>query len=409
MKISSVVQGLLDNKKEYQDHLLDVITEPMVMNFQTMYEANLKTNEARAHGPLQSFQDLLTKIPSWNQIMVSEQYEQIRERSGCSYIQDLIRAILITYVKLNMASQKGSTDIQKLKVRVPSGENFVHRCMILAAREMWKQPYLLYHQVRTLERQKNLVELTSLVRKAIRGAIRMYVPMEQLVMHVHEAADEMDSASEDSPSDTSSEESESETESESDFDTEDETEDESEEDDVDSPIEVIHKNKKDVEDEESEGVESEEDEPEEDLRNESENVATTEEVNVELENVATTEDVKIEVEDVKVEPENVATLDPVFVVNEVVDVPEMKDLMIHTPGDASESESEPEDVYETQPTVSVEEEERKEITILGKEDVATKNKEKQMAYGTLLLNRGQLHRPKISRNNFTAPKTNAFF
>lgn len=400
MKVSSVIQGLLDNKKEYQDHLMDVITEPLIMSFQTMYEANLKTPEARAHGPLQSFQDLMTKIPTWNQMMVSDQYEKLRERSGCSYIQDLIRAILITYVKINMASQKGSTDIQKFKLRVPSGENFIHRCMILAAREMWKQPYLLYHQVRTIERQKNLVELENIVRKAIRGAIRMYVPMEQLVLHVNESSDPMDeSGSDESESEEESEREESEdspssegeSEEESEEESENETEEEelSDEEDPVTPIEVIHK-EDDVATYETMRELEIADEPVNEV------VIADEPVNEATENES--------------EPEAIVEI-PSHVEKDVI---EMKDLLIHTPNGkegSSGSEDEPEDVYETQAPVSgdMQEEERKEITILGKDDVATKNKEKQFAFGTMLLNRGNLHRPKISRNKFATPKSNAFF
>lgn len=406
MKVSSVVQGLLDNKKEYQDHLMDVITEPLIMSFQTMYEANLKTPEARAHGPLQSFQDLMTKIPTWNQMMVSDQYEKLRERSGCSYIQDLIRAILITYVKINMASQKGSTDIQKFKLRVPSGENFIHRCMILAAREMWKQPYLLYHQVRTIERQKNLVELENIIRKAIRGAIRMYVPMEQLVLHVNESSDPMDeSGSDESESereeseDSPSSEEESEEESEQESETEDEDEELSDEDeDPATPIEVIHK---------EDSVSDHDDEATLEIMREPVNEVVIEEEPVN--EVVTAEEPVEETLDNGSEPE--APIEIPSHVNE--NVLEMKDLLIHTPNHkdessgSDESDDEPEDVYER--PAHVEEEERKEITILGKDDVATKNKDKQLAFGTMLLNRGNLHRPKISRNKFGTPKSNAFF
>jgi hypothetical protein len=179
-----MLQGLLDSKKEYVQHLCDVFAEPMVGCFQRLYNECMTKPEARGKGILTVFQDQLSSIPSWNINLIKEEFGAAKQASMCSYISELIKAILVTYVKISILSNDSKIDTNSIQLRVPSGESFYHRCLIICARELWKQPYLLYHKVRSIEMQRNLNEVELLARKAIKSAIRLYIPLDQLVSSI---------------------------------------------------------------------------------------------------------------------------------------------------------------------------------------------------------------------------------
>ena len=216
------IQILLDNKREYMDHLYEVAIPALMQEFQDIYSKV----SAKSNG-LQEFQSSLVVLPEWNSLKVTEAYERFVERSGCSYFSDLIRGIMITVIKINTA---GMDDKSKVKIRVPSSENFLHRCIVACARSVWKKPYLFYHNVRSIERQHNMGILEDLFRKAINSTIRACLPMEQLLRQVagdHKSSSESETSSED------------ETEPSEDEEDEEEEEDDVEEEDLEEEEDVV--------------------------------------------------------------------------------------------------------------------------------------------------------------------------
>lgn len=185
MTKSIELQGLLDSKKEYIDHLCDMLSEPMVACFQRMYKHALEKPDAHRKSVLVVFQEELGSVATWNQTTVTEEFAVARKKSGCKYVADLVKAILVTYVKISIISNTASADTSRVKLRIPLAENFYHKCIVLFAREIWKQPYLFYHKVANIEAQHNLTEVESIARKVVKTAIRSFVPMDQLVRDIN--------------------------------------------------------------------------------------------------------------------------------------------------------------------------------------------------------------------------------
>lgn len=238
------LEALMDSKKEYMDHLFDLVTEPMVITFQELYQDCLNDPLTRKKGILNAFQDALTNIAAWNHHTIKEHYDRIVTHTGCKYLPELIRALINVQVKINLIANSKTMTANNIKLKIPSAENFIHRFYIDVARGIWKRPYLLYHNVRSVEKQQNLLDLEKLIQQTIRITLRGYVPMEQLiaVMNLSEDLPESDSETDTKP--TKHQESES-SESESDDDNEtentvDDTETESDPDsDVESIVEVV--------------------------------------------------------------------------------------------------------------------------------------------------------------------------
>jgi hypothetical protein len=233
------LQGLLDTKKEYIQHLCDTLAEPMVLYFRRLYNDTMAKPEARGKSILTVFQEQLGGIASWSNTLVRDEFKVAQKRSGCKYIHDLIKAILVTNVKITLLSNSSKADCNKVKLRVPSAENFYHRCILICAREVWKQPYLLYHKVRSLELQQNINELESIARKAIKAAVRGYLPFDQLIHDIKLEDQKTDSETEPSVASSSSASSASSSEDE-DEDDEDEEDESSSSSSEEENVEVLH-------------------------------------------------------------------------------------------------------------------------------------------------------------------------
>lgn len=173
---------LLDNKHEYTEHICDNLSEVLVKTFQEVYEKAYKSPLGRNKGALEAFQLECEGVVSWNAELVSQLFKRIPNPS----FSKLLKMVFMTTIKAILA-QHGLRLEGRLQVRIPGAEHFVHKCAIEMARSVWKRPYLYYHKVRSLERQRNLHECDLIARKAIRIVLRQSIPMEQILQEIEMA------------------------------------------------------------------------------------------------------------------------------------------------------------------------------------------------------------------------------
>jgi hypothetical protein len=250
------IKLLRDQKEEYLEHLFEVMFEPVLHIFQDTYEKALQANPKNV---LKEFQQELAKIPEWNQLQVEKAYQNIK----CDYFGKLIKTVYILTIKTIMLGiPEDKRD--KIKLKVPASDNFLHRCLIHMARELWKRPYLFYHLARSIERQNNIYNCEVILKKKIKAVIRETIPMNWVVEQLG-GKEEEESESEEETESESEEEEVEETESESEAEEEEEASEseevsEAEEEEADSESES------ETEEEASEAEPEEEDtksEPEE--------------------------------------------------------------------------------------------------------------------------------------------------
>ena len=199
------MESLLENKREYITHLCDITAERFVHELQKLYEGG--------KAPLEKFQTALATIPKWNNDVVHELRNTLTGK--CEYLDELVKAIFTVCTQVHLI-QLGKTK-DKIKIRVPTTDVFLHHCLIEFARTIWKKPYLFYHEVRSLEKQRNLEICEKLARKAIQTTIRNKLPMNEIVSRISKAGirEDIESEVEDTESETETEETETESDSES--------------------------------------------------------------------------------------------------------------------------------------------------------------------------------------------------
>ena len=260
-------QALLDTKEEYMTHLGDLLSDALTIEIKEIYKLAKESSSV-----LKTFQDGLAATGTWNALQINELYDRVHSQSKCEYFQDLIKSILIVYVKIHMMSH-GVEDSKGIKMRVPSNSDFVHRCLVSCARSIWKRPYLFYHNVPSIERRTNMNEVDAIIRKCFSGVVRSFLPFDELLHKsalttsdpepapsLSAAADAKAEEGEDDEEDDDEEDEEEEDEDDED----EEEEDEEEEDDDEEDDDEDNDDDDDDDDEEDDDDEDDDDEDDDD-------------------------------------------------------------------------------------------------------------------------------------------------
>jgi len=127
-----------------------------------------------------TFQNLLSRVPKWNNVIVEEERKRIIERSGCNYLEDLISCVHIIQLKVLTCIRVGNKQ-KKIDISIPKLDTFIHKVYINAARKVYMNVYLFEKNISPLQLQKNNRELENIVQECIMMAIRESIPTESII------------------------------------------------------------------------------------------------------------------------------------------------------------------------------------------------------------------------------------
>jgi F0F1-type ATP synthase membrane subunit b/b' len=342
------IKLLRDQKEEYLDHLFELLYEPIIKTFQGLYDDALASKECTTKNILKLFQQQVAKIPDWNQLQVDKVYNNVITYTKCNYFPKLLKTVYILTIKiilLGLPEDKRS----KIKLKVPSSESFIHRCLIHMARDLWKRPYLFYHLARSIERQNNLYHCEVILKKKIKAVIRETIPMDWVVTNFAELMNEKEEEIEESEEEVEESEKEIE-ESEEEVEESDEEVEESEE-EVEESDEEVEESEKEIEESEEEVEESEEEVEESEEESEVEDIHEEEPQPIVITNY---EPVVVEepkpVVITNYEPIPVEEPQPIVITNyEPVVIEEPKPVVIEEPEPVVITNSEPVVIEEPEP------------------------------------------------------------
>jgi len=142
---------------------------------------------------LWTFQNLLQCIPDWNQDKVMRETEVIQKDCKCDYLEELLTAVFIAHTKV-LSAIRLSTKQKKLQITIPKIDHFLHRVLSECARTLWTNAFL-FVDTNSIEKQKNLRQVSGLIHDSILQAIRGLLPVRTILReYLHEDEDEETSA-----------------------------------------------------------------------------------------------------------------------------------------------------------------------------------------------------------------------
>jgi hypothetical protein len=177
-----VISNLHESRNEWCSRLVSVFTPVVIEGVRSIFNESWKmcldSDEASKY--LMTFQNLLSRVPKWNNIIVEEERKRIIERSGCDYLEDLITCVHIIQLKVLTCIRVGNKQ-KKIDISIPKLDIFIHKVYIHVARKVYMNVYLLERNISPLQVQKNNRELESIVQECILTTIRESVPTEAII------------------------------------------------------------------------------------------------------------------------------------------------------------------------------------------------------------------------------------
>jgi len=177
-----VISNLNESRNEWCSRLISIFT-PLVNEgvrsiFNEAWKLCLDNNEANKY--LMTFQNLLSRVPKWNNVIIEEERKRIIERSGCNYLEDLITCVHIIQLKVLTCIRVGNKQ-KKIDITIPKLDTFIHKVYINVARKIYTNVFLFEKNINPLQMQKNNRELEVIIQECILTAIRDSIPTESII------------------------------------------------------------------------------------------------------------------------------------------------------------------------------------------------------------------------------------
>lgn len=132
---------------------------------------------------LKTFQNLLTRIPVWTDETLNAEVKRITIASKCSYLEELLTGVLLTYLRAFAAVQYRSTqDNVEVEFERPPLPKFIHELYKEVARRSWEHAYL-YRTigVSTEQQAKNRREIEIIIDNAIDTVLDSFLPWQSII------------------------------------------------------------------------------------------------------------------------------------------------------------------------------------------------------------------------------------
>jgi hypothetical protein len=173
---------LVETKNEYTTHLINILTPLIFEGLQSVYKQSLSISNN--NDILKIFQSFLKAIPKWNQVMIDTETNRIINSShSYGWLNDLIKATLkanLIVLMYNPTCKSQAKITPELYQNIKTSD-FIHKIYIECARELWNNPYLLYHNYPPIEIKRNQRDCMIIIKECIKESLRKLLPVKHIL------------------------------------------------------------------------------------------------------------------------------------------------------------------------------------------------------------------------------------
>ena len=176
------VPTLQSSQQEWAIRLSRVIHPLLYEGVQAMFQeaVGICKQSEEEDKYLMTFQNILSRIPKWNEEIIKKETSRIIEKSGCSYLEDLLTCVHIAQLKILSSIRTGKSQ-KKVEIDIPKLNGFIHKVYIHISRELYSNVYLFEKGIAPLVFQQNRSRVNEIIKESILNAIRDSIPVEQLL------------------------------------------------------------------------------------------------------------------------------------------------------------------------------------------------------------------------------------
>jgi len=167
------MEVLVDAKKEYLNQLAIIMVPFMIETFQDVY--NESVNRSKNKKILSMNQLLLKDVKVWNDNIIKQHTDEIIH--SCSWFNELVAAVFVSHVKI-LSAVKLSAESNKISVKLPTNERFIHACYVAVAKDLYKDPYIYHEEADEFVRDEKLFERFN---TCISSTVRDLIPIQDIL------------------------------------------------------------------------------------------------------------------------------------------------------------------------------------------------------------------------------------
>ena len=173
---------LHESRNEYTSRLISILSPLIMEGYGSIFDEawNLCKENDESEKYLMTFQNLISRVPKWNSEIVEKEKERIIEKSGCTYLEDLLTCVHVIQLKLLTTIRVGKKQ-KKIEIEIPRLEDFIHKAYIQVARKLYTNVYLYERYVKDQKKQKHSREVELIVQDCILNAVRETLPIESVL------------------------------------------------------------------------------------------------------------------------------------------------------------------------------------------------------------------------------------
>lgn len=166
-------------KQTLRENLTRVIVPHVADGLWSVYDNALKAcqRNSQPEKTLQAFQNLLTRIPQWNEDTLNAEVERIILASKCDYIEDLLLGVFVSYIRAFASLQQAEATHVNIDFERPSLAKFIHTFYKSAARKAWSQAYLFKTiGVPSEQQARNRRDIETILEATVGEVIDSFIP-----------------------------------------------------------------------------------------------------------------------------------------------------------------------------------------------------------------------------------------
>jgi hypothetical protein len=180
-------------KQTMRENLTRVLVPHVADGFWSIYE-NAKTaceRNGQTEKTLQTFQNLLTSVPKWNDQTLGKEVERIVSVSKCDYIEDLLLGVFVSYIRAFASLQQSEATQVNIDFDRPSLSKFIQTFYTASARKCWSQAYMFNTvDVPSTQQAKNRREIETMLEGTVGEVIDGFIPWREISRAYFQAREE---------------------------------------------------------------------------------------------------------------------------------------------------------------------------------------------------------------------------
>jgi hypothetical protein len=166
-------------REEYTNKLCSKLSPLLYNGLKSVWD-NVKISKKEK--VLMSFQEQLCMIPKWNSDIIETECKRIDGKCNMVQLEKLLEAIFLFNIKILSAISSE----KQIDVSIPEIKNFIHKCYINCARELYMNPYLMddrndSKKIDNIKIQKNTKTCMKIIDDSISKTVKDCIPIEQIL------------------------------------------------------------------------------------------------------------------------------------------------------------------------------------------------------------------------------------